>query len=71
MRKFKSFSVGVTDTTDMLDNAVNAWLSKHDNKIEIVNTETRTLAGKNYLGHNYVNITVTIWYEELEPVGGR
>jgi len=69
MRRFKSFSVGVSNETTDLDNAVNAWMEKHEGKIEIVETKLATLNGTNVLGNDFINITVIIWYEELEPVG--
>jgi hypothetical protein len=69
VRRFKSFSVGTSDDTNLLDAQVNEWLRKHEDTIEIVETQVRTQFGVKVGGRDYINITVAIWYDELEPGG--
>jgi len=63
MKRFKSFSVGVSDESDELDARVNAWL-KENPTVTITDSKLATCTGDNVLGNTFVNITLIVWYED-------
>lgn len=63
MKRFKSFSVGVSDESDELDARVNAWL-KENPTVTVTDSELATCTGDNVLGNTFVNITLIVWYED-------